>query len=161
MRSPNPKELPALRETSGQTYCYGISTHIMRIQHIIITNAAVLVAAFAVSCSKSPSEPTGQATNVRQVSSLPANMPKADLGEVEFTAHTQKRVSLGEGKECVITPTVLPDGSLQMDLAVERKDTEGKVQRLAQSRLTARPGQQCAISVGDTMVSLTPKLKIQ
>ena len=39
----------------------------MRIQHIIITNAAVLVAAFAVSCSKSPSEPTGQATNVRQV----------------------------------------------------------------------------------------------
>ncbi len=88
-------------------------------------------------------------------------MPKADLGEVEFTAHTQKRVSLGEGKECVITPTVLPDGNLQMDLAVERKDTEGKVQRLAQSRLTARPGQQCAISVGDTMVSLTPKLKMQ
>jgi hypothetical protein len=138
-----------------------ISTHIMRIQHIITTNAVVLVALFAAGCSKSPSEPTTQATNVRQVSSLPADMPMNDLGEVELTAHTQKRVSLGDGKDCVITTTVLADGNLQMDLLVERKGDDGKIQRLAQSRLKARPGQQCAISVGDTMVSLTPKLKPQ
>ena len=156
-----PTKFPNRASVLKLTKTVGITTHIMRIQHIIIKKAAVLVAAFAVSCSKSPSEPTGQATNLRQLSSLPADMPKADLGEVEFTAHTQKRVSLGEGKECVITPAMPADGNLQMDLAVERKDTDGKVQRLARARLTARPGQQCAISVGDTMVSLTPRLKAQ
>jgi len=133
----------------------------MRTPHIITTSATVLVALFAVGCSESPSEPAVQATNVRQVSSLPADMPTKDLGEVELTAQTQKRVSLGDGKDCVITPTVLADGNLQMDLSVERKGDDGKIQRLAQSRLTARPGQQCAISIGDMMVSLTPRLKAQ
>jgi Flp pilus assembly secretin CpaC len=133
----------------------------MRTPHIITTSATILVALFAAGCSKSPSEPTAQATNVRQVSSLPADMPKRDLGEVELTAQNQKRVSLGDGKACVITPTVLADGNLQMDLSIERTGDDGKIQRLAQSRLTARPGQQCAISVGDTMVSLTPRLKTQ
>ena len=133
----------------------------MRTPHIITTSATVLVTLLAVSCSKSPSEPTGQATNVRQVSSLPADMPTADLGQVELTASTQKRVTLGEGKDCVITPTVLPDGNLQMELVVETKTGDGKVQRLGPSRLTARPGQHCAISVGSTMVGLTPQLKTQ
>lgn len=133
----------------------------MRIPHIITTSATVLVTLFAAGCSKSSSEPTAQATTVRQVSSLPADIPTKDLGEVELTASTQKRVSLGEGKECVITPTVLPDGNLQMELIVESKAGDGKVQRLGQSRLTARPGQQCAISVGSMMVSLTPRLKTQ
>jgi hypothetical protein len=86
-------------------------------------------------------------------------MPTADLGQVELTASTQKRVSLGDGKDWVITPTVLPDGNLQMELVVETKAADGKVQRVGQARLTARPGQQCAISVGSTMVSLTPTLK--
>jgi hypothetical protein len=133
----------------------------MRTPHIITTSATVLATLLAVGCSKSSSEPTAQAANVRQVSSLPADMPMKDLGEIELTASTQKRVSLGNGKDCMITPTVLADGNLQMDLSVERKGDDGKIQRLAQSRLTARPGQQCAISVGDTMVSLTPRLKTQ
>ncbi len=133
----------------------------MKTPHIITTSAAVLVTMIGVSCSKSPSEPTGQATNVRQVSSLPADMPTVDLGQVELTASTQKRVSLDEGKDCVITPTVLPDGNLQMELVVETKTGGGKVQRLGQSQLTARPGQECAISVGSMMVSLTPRLKTQ
>jgi hypothetical protein len=131
----------------------------MRTPHIITASATVLITLLAVSCSKSPSEPTGQAANVRQVSSLPADMPTADLGQVELTASTQKRVSLGDGKDCVITPTVLPDGNLQMELVVETKAADGKVQHVGQARLTARPGQQCAISVGSTIVSLTPTLK--
>ncbi len=133
----------------------------MRTLQTTIISATVLVTLLVTSCSKSPGEPTGPATNVRQVSSLPADMPTADLGPVELTASTQKRVSLGEGKDCIITPTVLPDGNLQMELVVESKAGDGKVQRLGQSRLTARPGQQCAVSVGSTMVSLTPKLATQ
>ena len=44
----------------------------MRTPHIT-TSTAVLVTLLAVSCSKSPSEPTGPATNMQQVSSRPAN----------------------------------------------------------------------------------------
>ena len=124
-------------------------------------NAVVLAALFAAGCSKSPSEPTAQLNNPRQVASLPAGMSMKDLGAIEFAAGIQKRVSLGDGKECVITPTALADGNLQMDLTVERKGSDGTIERLAQSRLTARPGQQCAVSVGDAMVSLTPTLKTQ
>jgi Flp pilus assembly secretin CpaC len=131
----------------------------MRIKHIIITNAAVLVAVFAASCSKS--EQTGQATHFQKVSAPPANMPMKDLGEIEFTGPTQKRISLGDGKDCVITPTLLADGNIEMAVVVERKESDGKIQQLAHSRLTARSGQQCAVSVGDTMFSLTPKLKTQ
>lgn len=96
---------------------------------------------------------------MRQVSSLPADMPTVDLGEVELTASTPKRVSLADGKECVITPTLLADCSIQMDLAVESKAADGKMQQLGQSRITQRAGQQCGITVGGMMVSLTPKLK--
>ena len=130
----------------------------MHIQYII-TNTAILVVMLAVGCSKNQSEPTAQGQNVRQVSSLPADMPKKDLGEVELSASILKRVSLDAGKECVITPTVLADGSLQMDLAVETKTADGKIQRLGKSRITSRPGQQSGVTVGGMMVSLTPKLK--
>jgi hypothetical protein len=130
----------------------------MRTAHIT-TCALVLVTLLAVSCSKSPSEHPGQAENVRQSSSPPADMPTADLGEVELTASTPKRVSLAAGKECIIIPTVLADGSIQMDLPVESKAADGKIQRSGRSRLTQRAGQQCGITVGGMMVSLTPKLK--
>jgi hypothetical protein len=131
----------------------------MRLQQIITANASLLVVMLAVSCSKASSELAGEPKNVRQVSSLPADMPTVDLGEVELTASTPKRVSLADGKECVITPTLLADGSIQMDLAVESKAADGKMQRLGQSRITQRAGQQCGITVGGMMVSLTPKLK--
>ena len=124
-------------------------------------NAVVLVALFAGGCSKSPNDRTAQTANPQHVLSHPTDMPMKDLGEVELADHTPKRLSLGDGKECVIISTVLANGNLQMDLSVEGKGGDGKIQRLAQSTLTARPGQQCAISVGDTMVSLTPKLKTQ
>ncbi len=122
-------------------------------------NAVVLVALFAGGCSKSPNE--AQTANPQHVLSHPTDMPMKDLGEVELVNHTQKRFSLGDGKECVIISTVLANGNLQMDLSIEGKGGDGKIQRLEQARLTARPGQQCAISVGDTMVGLTPKLKTQ
>jgi len=133
----------------------------MRIQYIITKSAVFLAALVAAGCSKSSSGPKVRATNSQQVSSAPADMPTKDFGEVEFTAQTPKRVSLGDGRDCVINPTVLANGALQLDMSVERKGGDGRIQRLGQSRLTARPGQQCAISVGDTMVSLTPRLKAQ
>ena len=120
----------------------GIFTHSMRIQHFIIINALVLTGLFAVSCSKSPSEPT-------------------DLGIVELSPRTPKRVSLGADKECLMLLIMQPDGNLRIEMAVEIRTADGKTNRVGQARLIARSGQQCALSVGDTMIALTPTLKTQ
>jgi hypothetical protein len=120
--------------------------------------AAALVAMTAAGCSKSPSGPAQQETKLRQKWPVPANMTVKELGVVEFSPHTPKRVSLGDGRDCVLTPTGLADGNLQVDLVVETKVSDGKTERL-QSRLITPPGMPCAISVGSSMVSLTPKLK--
>jgi regulator of replication initiation timing len=89
----------------------------------------------------------------------PANV--TDLGMIEISDRAPTQFDLGAGQNCVVTPTVLSDGNIQMEIAVEVKTDDGKVEQLGQSRLTARPGQQCAISVGDMMISLTAKLKTE
>jgi hypothetical protein len=122
----------------------------------IITTTA-LIALFVVGCSKSPSEPAEQATNDRPVSYV----PKVDFGVVEFVPQTPKRVSIAGGRECLMFVTVQSDGNLQIELLMDVKSADGKTNRLGQSRLIARAGQECALSVGDTMVSLTPTLKKQ
>ena len=132
----------------------------MRIPHII-SCVLVLTALLAVSCSKSRDEQPGQGKKRATDVFSPADVPTVDLGEVELTPSTPKRLSLAGGKECVITPTILKDGSIQMDLMVESKVADGRTQRLGQSRLTQRPGQQCGITVGGMMITLTPKLKTQ
>ena len=54
-----------------------------------------------------------------------------------------------------------PDGNLRIEMAVEIRTADGKTNRVGQARLIARSGQQCALSVGDTMIALTPTLKTQ
>jgi len=130
----------------------------MRIQHIITTQTLVLATLLAVGCSKSPSKSTASAKNPQFVS-ISADVPTKDLGEVEFTAGTQKRFTLVDGEVCVITPTVLADGAIQMDLEIESKTANGQFQRVDNARITQKPGQQCGILVGGMMVSLTPKMK--
>jgi len=71
------------------------------------------------------------------------------------------RFDLGAGQTCVITPTVLSDGNVLMEIAVEATDADGTAAKLGQSRFTARPGQQCAISVGERMIPLSAKIKTQ
>jgi len=70
-------------------------------------------------------------------------------------------LTLGRVQRCAITPTVLADGNILMEIAVEGMAADGKAEQLGQSRLTARPGQHCAISVGDRMIALSAKLKPQ
>ncbi|MFO1477406.1 MAG: hypothetical protein U1F98_12220 [Verrucomicrobiota bacterium] len=132
----------------------------MRIQHFILS-AAALVAIFAISCSKSRSDQTADGHGLRRLSQLPANMTTKELGVVEFSAHTPKSFTLGPGTNCVITPTILPDSILKLHIAVETKDADGKASQMGQGEVTQRSGQQCGISVGDMMISLTPKLKVE
>jgi hypothetical protein len=86
----------------------------------------------------------------------------ADLGVVELTDRVPAQLDLGDGRSYVLTPTVLPDGNIQVEITVEVEIAEGKSEQLAKSRLTARPGQQCSVSAGDNlMITLTPRLKTE
>ena len=58
---------------------------------------------------------------VRQSFGIPADMPMKDLGVVELRAGIPKRVSVGWGKDCTITATVLTNGLVQMNLVYESK----------------------------------------
>ena len=92
-------------------------------------------------------------------SAPPANV--TDLGMVELSDGIAVRFDLGAGTNCVVTPKVLSDGNAQMEITVEVTNADGTAAQLGQSRLTARPGQQCSISVGDRMIGLAFKLKTQ
>jgi len=82
-----------------------------------------------------------------------------DLGTLELTDGIAARFDLGGGTNCVVTPTALSDGNLTMQIKAEVTNADGTVSELATSRITARPGQHCSISVGDRMIALAVKLK--
>jgi hypothetical protein len=84
-----------------------------------------------------------------------------DLGMVELSDGIAVRFDLGAGTNCIVTPKMLSDGNAQMEITVEVTNADGTASQLGQSRLTARPGQQCSISVGDRMIGLAFKLKTQ
>jgi hypothetical protein len=121
-------------------------------------NATALVLLFAAGCSKSPDRETAEDKKLRKELSIPASMPVKDLGVVELSANIPKRISLGEGREFIITPIVLSNDVLMVHMFVETKKA-GNLTERSQSQLMAKSGQQCALSVGNLMIGITPMLK--
>jgi hypothetical protein len=119
-------------------------------QLFILSTVVVLVALLSGSCSTSP----------RQASSGSCPVPTVELGVIELSARIPKIVSLGVGTNCTITPTVLPGGEVQLELAVETPIADiadTKATRLCQARFAARSGVHHTVSVGDVLIGLTPK----
>jgi hypothetical protein len=96
-------------------------------------------------------------TSETKIPSLPPGV--TDLGVVELSNRTPKRLDLGEGKECVVTATVLEDGQLQMVFASESTSPDGlTIQK--EHTVTLLPDRQIIISALDgAVLSLTPTLK--
>jgi hypothetical protein len=88
-----------------------------------------------------------------------SNANTTDLGMLELSDGAPTRFDLGGGTNCVVTPSALSDGNLTMQIRAEVTNTDGTTSELATSRITARPGQHCSISVGDRMIALAVKLK--
>jgi hypothetical protein len=133
----------------------------MHIRHIAIIGLTSLTAVFAISCSST----TATEAKLRQDFSIAADMPIQDLGVVELSAGTPKRVSLGKDKDLTITATVLTNDLLQMNLVYEAKDEliDGKpVQmRSERSQFLLRPGMRCAPKVGQHLVVVMKPTVIQ
>jgi hypothetical protein len=120
-------------------------------QLLRINTVVVLVALLSASCLTSP----------RQASSGSCPTPMAELGVIALSASIPKIVSLGAGTNCTITPTVLPGGELQLELAVETPIADSTATRLCQTRFTARLGVHHTVSVGELLIGLTPTLKAE
>jgi hypothetical protein len=100
------------------------------------------------------------APDVKVTSTIP-NVTTTDLGILELSDGTAARFDLGGGTNCVVTPTALPDGNATMQITLGLANADGTMLQLGTSRITARPGQHCSISVGDRMIALTVQLKKQ
>jgi hypothetical protein len=92
---------------------------------------------------KAPSTPTGV----------------TDLGVIELSDATPMRLDLGEGKECVVTTTVLDDGQLQMVFTFESEIDGVPIQ--TKQTATVLPGRQIAKIIGGVEIALTPTRKIK
>ena len=92
-----------------------------------------------------------------------------DWGMVELAANTPKHLSLGEGKDCTLTATVLASGNLQIVIKSEDKPADGQTPpgvpvgtpvELTQT-MVVPSGVEMAGYVGHKLVRFTPKLKAE
>lgn len=112
-----------------------------------LTNEPPVAAASDTAAATSP-PPIPDAGNVIQ------------LGAVELTHGVPNRFDLGNGQQLLITPLLLDNGSLQMDLALVARNPAGQDNVLASPRVTAQEGQRVSISVGNRMISFEATLKL-
>ena len=106
----------------------------------------------------------GQVTAVSEVAKPTGDSPHrdtTDLGSLELQGGIAVHFDLGGGTNFVVTPTALSDGSNIMQIKVGVTNADGTFSELGVSRITARPGQHCSISVGDRMIALAVTLKSQ
>ena len=104
----------------------------------------------------------GQVTAVSEVAKPTGDRPqrqKTDLGSLELQSGIAVSFDLGGGTNCTVTPTALSDGNNLMEIKLGVTNGDGVLLELGTSRITARPGQPCAISVGDRMIALAVTLK--
>ena len=109
--------------------------------------ATLVVSAFT-GCSKHPPA---------------ATTPRVtDLGVVEIWSGTPIRHDFGDGKACIITPTVITNGSagfVKMKMVIVQPDSSGMVQTQACPWIQAIAGETAEFRVGDIDVRLKTKLE--
>lgn len=85
-----------------------------------------------------------------------------DLGVVDVSSGKPIRQDLGDGKACVITPTVITKGGarfVRMRMVVEQTDSSGVVHRQAAPIIICNPGDIPDWRVGDIDIRLKTEVK--
>ena len=109
----------------------------------------------------SEQRPTAVSEVVKATADSPPHRDTTELGSLELQSGVAVQFDLGGGTNCIVTPTALADGNNMMEIKVGVTNADGAFSEVGTSRLTARPGQHCSISVGDRMVALAVTLKPQ
>ncbi|MGA3285428.1 MAG: hypothetical protein ABSD57_13345 [Verrucomicrobiota bacterium] len=137
----------------------------MGVSHIAVIAAISLSGLLPFSCSKSSTSttakqhapiPTPVVTNSKPVVSTPSNAK--DLGELELTNRFETCINLGAGRSCTITPKLLDHDSVQLTMALQSRQANGKTAGLIITQVTTRPGKPFEVAVGDMDIILTPEI---
>ena len=128
----------------------------MWLTKIFTAALAILTGLIPASCSKAKS-PTAQ-PSAPAVASTTSTTNK-NLGELALTNHYETCVELGAGKSCTFKPTLLDHSNMQLTMAFESKNADGKTQGLSIVQVVTKTGKPFEVAVGDMNVTLTPKLQ--
>jgi hypothetical protein len=110
------------------------------------------------SCTTAKKTAAQPASNADIVSQSATNK---NLGELSLTNHYETCVNLGAGKSCTIKPTLLEHSNLQLTMAVESKNANGKVKDLSVVQVVTKMGKTFEVAVGDMNLTLTPRLSAE
>lgn len=137
----------------------------MGLSHIAVIAAISLSGLLPSSCSKTSTSTTAKkhapspnpvVANPTPAVSAPTNAK--DLGELELTNRYQTCVNLGAGRSCTITPKLLTRDSVQLTMALQSKQADGKMAGLIITQVTTRPGKPFEVAIGDMDITITPEI---
>jgi hypothetical protein len=119
----------------------------------------ILTGLLPSSCTKSKSPAAQNPATAPEVSTASNNTSNdKNLGELELTNHYETCVQLGAGKSCTIKPNLIDRKDLQLTMALQSKNPDGKTAGLSVIQVVARPGESFEVAVGDMNLTLTPRL---
>src|SRR5271170_6193737 len=130
----------------------------MWVTKIITVLLVALTGLLPSSCSMAKKPTAQQHAPVVTVVTSPESLTNANLGELQLTNHYETCVNLGAGKSCTIKPTVLDRSNLQLTMALESKNANGRIKDLSVVQVVTKTGKPFEIAVGDMNLTLTPKL---
>jgi hypothetical protein len=78
------------------------------------------------------------------------------LGELSLTNGHLTSVTLGRGRECLLTPVMLDRHAVQLTVALKTRNANGSLHELAIAQVIAHTGKSSDVVVGDFSFSLTP-----
>ena len=117
---------------------------------------------FLTACQKRPGARTLHAASKNHsTNSVAGPLHLKDLGVLPLSDHVSTTVSLGNNTQCTLTPTMLKDGNVQIILAMETSNINGKLQSVNVARVLAHPGEPFNVSIGDLHLAFTPQIAIQ
>ena len=85
--------------------------------------------------------------------------PKTDLGTVALELGKWSQFGLGAGKRCQVLAAQLPPDALHLKVEILSTNANGLVVIQSLREVTTPLGQRCDVLLGDTMVSMIPRLK--
>lgn len=90
--------------------------------------------------------------------SVSISSTNANLGALSLTNHYETCVNLGAGKMCTIRPTLMGHDNLQLTMALESKNANGKIKNLSVVQVVTKAGKPFEVAVGNMNLTLTPLL---
>ena len=132
----------------------------MKLRYVIVVGSALTGLGFKfgpVAWHKINGTPMPVTAAVGGTNGLAALAPH-NFGELSFTNHYERKISLGRHKNCLVVPRVIDRSTVEMTLSLETRTPAGKVQDLTVMQITTKTGKPMEVAVGDFKFSMTPML---